>query len=135
MWRSGQPCVGVEPQKFDRFVSGFSKVNIGVRREAIGTQDIRLAGMLYAQLRADKSKARALNLAPDLFFTGKVRVRLAKLHGKNFDGDNTLDGGETVSTVEEAVSDMSPVPACSRIRKRRRSGRRSRRRGNQRGYG
>ena len=108
-----QTRVGVEPQKFVRCVSGFSKVDVGVRRKAIWTQDVRLAWMLHAHLRSNKCDTFALNLAPDLLFTGKVRMRFAKRHREDFDGDDALDRGEPVPAVKEAVGDVSPVPSRS----------------------
>ena len=72
--RSRNLSAGAEPQKLDGLVySGFPEVNIGVRRQVVGTQHVRLAGILHAQLRAVKRKALALNLAPDFFMTGEVR--------------------------------------------------------------
>ena len=53
---------GAEPQEFDGLLSGFFEVDVGVRGEVVGAQNIGLTGMLHAQLRADKGEALALDL-------------------------------------------------------------------------
>jgi hypothetical protein len=77
VWCRGQTRVGAEPQEFDWLVAGFVDVDVGVCREAVGTENIRLPCMLHAHLRADERETPAFNLTPDLFLAGKVRVRLA----------------------------------------------------------
>jgi hypothetical protein len=111
--RGGETGVRTEPQEFDRFVSGFVEVDVGVGREAIRTEDIRLPRMLHAYLWADECETLTFNLAPDLFFAGQVGVWLDECHGKDFYRDNALHRDEAISAVEEAVRDMGPMTARS----------------------
>ena len=109
---------GAEPQKFDCWPLGSSKLMLEWVVEVIRTQHICLSGVLHPHLRAIKRETLALNFTPDLFMAVKVRVRLAHLHGEDLYGDDTPDCGQTVPSVEEAVGDVGPVTARSWIGKR-----------------
>ena len=45
-------------------------------------------------------------------------MRLAELHGEDLDGDDGPNRSEAVPVIEEAVSDVRPVTARSRVGKR-----------------
>ena len=117
MWGRRPPPGGAKRKEFDWFLSRLSKVDVGVCREVIRTQNKRLPRMLHAQLGAYERETLALDCTPDLFSAGKMWVRLAQLHGEDFDGDDPLNRGQAVLAAVKVMNDVIPVAARSRFGK------------------